>query len=138
MVLLTKLITPDGTELVSRYRHDFQTYTDKNGKWYMIDGGSDYCRSSANGDEKFIQITTNDNFELIRDSYRRYNKYSKEYIKLSEMSCDWLQNLIDLFIIEEVTENPLFRIFLEEKIYRTEKEIYIAENEQKSKELLGH
>lgn len=37
----------DGTILVSHYRHDYKTYTDKEGRFYMIDGGQeDYVRYS--------------------------------------------------------------------------------------------
>ena len=36
--------TPDGTVLVSHSRHDYVTYTDKNGHEYMVDGGLDYAR----------------------------------------------------------------------------------------------
>ena len=39
--------TPDGTVLVSYHRHDYKTYTDKNGHEYMVDGGLDYCRRNV-------------------------------------------------------------------------------------------
>ena len=48
--------TPDGTVIVSKHRHDYVTYVDKNGKTYMVDGGLDYQRRSANGDEFSIVI----------------------------------------------------------------------------------
>jgi len=129
MVLFRKLITPDGTELVSRSVHDFVTHDDKNGKWYMLDGGvsSGYYRSSANGDEKIVEITTKDPFETIREYFERWNYYGKEYVKLKNISCNWLQNIIDYFIEKGLQNNPIFLIFVEEKLYRAENEIYIPE-----------
>lgn len=68
-IIANILITPDGTRLQSYHRHDYKTYTDKNGKEYMIDGGNDYVRSSANGDEKYITITTADPFQAVRENF---------------------------------------------------------------------
>jgi hypothetical protein len=64
------LRTPDGTIIESYNRHDYKTYTDANGKEYMIDGGLDYIRSSANGDEQYLTVTTDDPFETIRESLK--------------------------------------------------------------------
>ena len=51
-VIASALITPDGTILQSYHRHDYKTYTDKNGEMYMIDGGVDYMRSIDNKEPK--------------------------------------------------------------------------------------
>ncbi len=56
-LIYNALRTPDGTVLTSRHRHDYVTHIDKNGKEYMIDGGLDYVRSSANGDEEYLTVT---------------------------------------------------------------------------------
>jgi len=42
------MVTPDGTWLQSRHRHDYVEYTDANGMVYMVDGGLDYARRSIN------------------------------------------------------------------------------------------
>ena len=64
------LRTPDGTVLESYNRHDYKTYTDTiTGKEYMIDGGNDYVRSSANGDEIYITITDDVPFEVARQFF---------------------------------------------------------------------
>lgn len=64
------LQTPDGTILESRHRHDYVTYVDANGKEYMIDGGLDYIRCSAHGDEKMLSLTTGDPLEVLRSTLR--------------------------------------------------------------------
>lgn len=51
IILKNSLRTPDGTEIVSNHRHDHVTHKDSNGKVYMVDGGRDYLRRSAHGDE---------------------------------------------------------------------------------------
>lgn len=128
MIVHRKLITPDGTELVSNHRHDFVTHIDKNGKWYMLDGGhmGEYYRMSANGDEKIVEIKTEDGFEVVRDYFGRWNNQMNKFIKLKYISDEWLQNIIDYFIFYNHTER-VFRLFVEEKLYRAEKEIYLSE-----------
>ena len=60
------LETPDGTVLYSRSRHDYKTYLDANGKTYMIDGGLDYVRCSANGDEIHRCVWDDEPFDKVR------------------------------------------------------------------------
>lgn len=67
LLIMNALKTPDGTILKSTHRHDFRTHTDKiNGKWYMIDGGLDYVRSSNNGDEEFLTLYNDEPHEVQR------------------------------------------------------------------------
>lgn len=87
------MVTPDGTILRSRYRHDYVTYEDVNGKEYMVDGGLDYIRASAHGDEEFFTVTESDDHELIRE-WMEWGTYGKNgdqplrYVKLKDMSTD--------------------------------------------------
>ena len=128
MVINRKLITPDGSVLESNHRHDFVTHIDKNGKRYMLDGGhmNEYYRRSANGDEKIVEIRTEDGFDKVREHFGRWNSRNGKFIKLKYISDEWLQNIIDYFILYGVT-GRVFRLFVEEKIYRTEKEIYLSD-----------
>lgn len=67
MILYNGMTTPDGTLLVSRHRHDYVSHVDSiTGKTYFVDGGHDYVRGSAHGDEKYITVTDNDSHFLIR------------------------------------------------------------------------
>ncbi|WP_146156707.1 hypothetical protein [Photobacterium swingsii] len=47
-IVLNRIKTPDNTILISRHRHDYVTYVDKNGETYMVDGGTDELRRNVN------------------------------------------------------------------------------------------
>ena len=67
-IIYNAIRTPDGTIIESRHRHDYVTHTDKNGKEYMIDGGLDYIRSSANGDEEYLTVRIDDGHDKVREA----------------------------------------------------------------------
>tara|TARA_X000001382_G_scaffold68829_2_gene47883 strand:+ start:651 stop:1040 length:390 start_codon:yes stop_codon:yes gene_type:complete len=90
-IISNALRTPDGTIIHSRHRHDYVTYTDANGNEYMIDGGLDYVRSSAHGDEEHLTVTTKHPHELVREecvwgTYGPQGDQPLTYKKLSDMS----------------------------------------------------
>jgi len=90
-IIRNALKTPDGTVITSRHRHDYVTHTDTNGKEYIIDGGLDYIRSSANGDEEYLTVTIDHAHDDIREAceWGSYGKDGSEplhYKKLMDMS----------------------------------------------------
>lgn len=100
-IVYNALQTPDGTIIQSRSRHDYRKYTDANGKEYMIDGGLDYIRSSANGDEKFLTVTIDDDHETVREhcSWGTYGPNGDQpltYVKLKDMETEHIQKVLEL------------------------------------------
>lgn len=99
-ILHNALRTPDGTVLVSRSVHDYKTYTDANGKRYMIDGGNEYVRSSSNGDEEFLTLYSDDPHEELREvlTWGTYGKSGKEPLKrvlIKELSDNHIKAILD-------------------------------------------
>lgn len=91
--------TPDGTILVSRHRHDFQSYTDANGKNYMIDGGLDYIRSSVHDDQ--ISLAEYDTAPherqrelLVWGTYGINGDQPLSYIKVCDMVTEHLKAVL--------------------------------------------
>ena len=89
-LLYNALQTPDGTIIESKSRHDYVTHKDANGKTYMIDGGLDHVRCSANGDEKHLTITLDNDHAIVRQ-YCKWGTRGVEgdkplrYVTLHEM-----------------------------------------------------
>ena len=69
-LVVNKIRTPDGTILHSRHRHDYVTHLDENGEEYMLDGGTDYIRSSINKEEaESLAVYTDDDHSVIREAF---------------------------------------------------------------------
>ncbi|WGH49606.1 hypothetical protein [Alishewanella phage vB_AspM_Slicko01] len=61
---------PDGTLLVSKHRHDFQSHTQEDGRRYAVDGGDYYRRICASdSDYDPVVITIEDPHYMIRDLF---------------------------------------------------------------------
>ena len=100
VILSSRMRTPDGTILESLQRHDYVTHTDANGKEYMLDGGCDYVRCSANGDEEMLTVTSDDSHSLIREvvKWGTYGKESNQplkYVKVADLNPYHLRAILD-------------------------------------------
>jgi hypothetical protein len=99
-IIYNALRTPDGTVIQSTNRHDYQTHEDANGKKYMLDGGLDYVRSSANGDEVYLTVDLDDGHDIVREAmtwgtYGINGDQPLKFIKLSEMDTAHIQACLD-------------------------------------------
>ena len=79
LIFRNSIITPDGTELISKDRHDYVVYKDKNGQIFGIDGGNEYLRRTHDAVNCGIDtsITSDSKIEEIDGVSTLKYKYSK-------------------------------------------------------------
>jgi len=89
--------TPDGTVLYSSHRHDYSERRDAiTGNIYMLDGGPDYTRCSANGDEEFLSVMSSADHVSIRHAVTwstlgKSGKLPYKCIPIASMDTEHLQ-----------------------------------------------
>lgn len=96
-------VTPDGTVLNSRHRHDYVSYQDKNGKTYMVDGGilNYYSRVSTNIDDCENKcVYYSHGHEACRDvvKWGTFGKKGDEHFKLvllKDMSTGHIEAILE-------------------------------------------
>lgn len=96
------MVTPDGTELVSRGRHDYVSHVDENGDTYIVDGGRDYLRRSVNESAPATDTSVSlfHGHERVREAYDwgTYGKNGdepKHWVLLKDMDDEHIQAIID-------------------------------------------
>ena len=127
-LIQNKWQTPDGTILISKHRHDYVEYTDKNGDYYMIDGGNDYVRKSVNKKEmKDLCIYSNGSFETDRFLLWgvNYDKNMKrlpktEFVPIKDLNTDHIWAIL----LTLPNMNKEYRRVMEEEILFREEEWY--------------
>ena len=101
-IIANQIRTPDGTVLRSYHVHDYKTYTDKNGKEYMVDGGLQYLRRNVHDDAPYEELSVylNDPFEQVREVFE-WGTYGPEgkgpfrRVKLKDMDVDHIQAILE-------------------------------------------
>lgn len=92
-ILVNRIITPDGTVLQSRHRHDYVSHTDANGFVYTVDGGVSYLRrgwQQGAPPATEASLTTEDDFMVCREEVK-WGTYGKDgqqplrYVPIAEM-----------------------------------------------------
>lgn len=132
-LLLSRIQTPDGTVLISNSRHDYVTHIDENGETYMLDGGTDYQRTSLTL-EPFDDLSIWDDFSFktIRLHYARGGRGKNgdeplKWVPISKMSDEWLRNCISYNYGYGMDDSPAKKIYADELEYRLFKGIIIED-----------
>lgn len=123
-ILYNAIRTPDGTIIESKDRHDYVSYTDKNGYLYVVDGGNEYLkRSTSTGAPPYEDISIYDDgdFEKRRKYYKWGSRYDKDGTPLGKT------------IMRSIMELDTSHI---EAILDTQKQISAAYRDTFEKELL--
>ena len=99
-IVYNAIQTPDGTVIESRHRHDYVTHTDANGCEYMVDGGLDYLRRSAHGDEFDLSVSLDDGHEKVREVLTWGTRGPEgdqplTFVKLCDMTTDHIEACLE-------------------------------------------
>ena len=119
-LLYNALQTPDGTILTSRRRHDYVSHVDENGKNYFTDGGLEYVRCSAHGDEVHLCVWSDDDHEVIRER-AEWGTYGKDgdkplnWVKLKDIETEHLKT-----VIRQCQASKMHPSFVAELSYRND------------------
>lgn len=129
-ILRNAIMTPDGTMLESRFRHDYVSYKDKVSKeTYFTDGGFSYIKRSINKiPYKDFTVYSSDPIERIRLHFKwgtrgKDGTQKLTWVHLYKMSdahiVAAMQSLVDDSVVRELFER--------EKVYRKLHNIKIEE-----------
>ena len=121
ILLVSAIITPDGTRLESRHRHDYQTHIDANGEEYMIDGGLDYVRRSVNKERAVDAfVHDDDTHEVIRESFKwgTYGKKGDQPLERKPLSLLHTEHIESILETQTHLKSHIVKVFEDELEYR--------------------
>lgn len=119
-IIKNSIITPDGTILISKHRHNYNCYIDTiNNKEYCVDGGLSYLRRIGNSEEYTENsVYSDDPHEKIREHFE-WGTYGPDgteglhYILLKNMSNEHIENCLKTNLLDYIKQ-----IFEDELVYR--------------------
>ena len=120
-IIKNSMITPDGTEIISKYKHDFLCHTDANGKTYCVDGGHDYLRRVGDIEDCIdTSITTDNKHEDIRSAFQwtSYGKDGKSKAKLTFLKDLDIEHIKAIILTQTHLSVELLTVFKNELKYR--------------------
>ena len=101
-IVANRIRTPDGTILESMHRHDYVTYTDANGKEYMVDGGLDYLRRIVHDDApaEELSVYSDAPHSVIREVFKwgtrgKDGKQPLKFVVLKDMTTDHIEAILE-------------------------------------------
>ena len=101
-LVANRIRTPDGTILESKHRHDYVSYVDKNGKEYMVDGGTDYLRRNVHEDAPYEELTVYADapHAVIREVFKwgtrgKDGKQPLKFVTLKDMTTDHIEAILE-------------------------------------------
>lgn len=128
-IIKNSIITPDGIELRSYHRHDYQSYIDNNGNYYSVDGGTDYLKRGFKI-KNYIEnsVYSDGTFELERTHIcwgRNYDENMKrlpktEFVPIKDLNTDHIWAIL----LTLPNMNKEYRRVMEEEIFFREEEWY--------------
>ena len=121
-IVANRIRTPDGTILESMHRHDYVTYTDANGKEYMVDGGLDYLRRNIHDDAPYEELSVYDDapYALIREVFKwgtrgKDGKQPLMYVPLKDLTTEHIEAILET---QTHIQEHIRKIFLDELSFR--------------------
>lgn len=130
-LLANRIITPDGTMLQSKHRHDYVTYIDANGKEYMVDGGIAYCRRIEYDDAPYTEASVYDidPHEVIRDAFcwGTRGKGGRDPVQYKPISSLSNLHIHNIRMTQSHIGEVIGKVFADEEFYRRDKGIVIED-----------
>ena len=131
-LLANRIVTPDGTMLHSKHRHDCVMYVDDNGETYMVDGGIDYCRGIINKEPaKDACVYSDEPHEIIRDVFcwGTRGKGGRDPVQFKPISTLSNQHIHNIRVTQSHIGEEISKVFADEEVYRRDNGIIIEDTE---------